>query len=336
MVAGNGGGNYVFTGTGTPGDQVWVSVNGGSVGGPVTVQPDGSWSLGPVATTVSPGASITAHSGSPTGPSAGAVTAGPSQPSSVTLLPVPLAGGATVVSFNGTAGQSVVVVDGATGQVLGAGTVPATGPSAVALNNPAAPGTTLLLVVNGLAGPSATTGASGPPPAVLQGAVLVEGSTLAGTGVPGAAIQVVDDQGRVLGTTIVDPDGTWTVTVSGAQAGVGVKVVQNGVALRLAQPALRLGQERLFLSQNVFKPRLGGHLDIGFKAVADEKVTVKVFNSAGELVRMVAEIEVRAGVLYALRWNGQNDRGEGVAAGVYVVSCFGPQTRILKKVVVLK
>jgi hypothetical protein len=108
------------------------------------------------------------------------------------------------------------------------------------------------------------------------------------------------------------------------------------VARDLVQTVQRLGSERVFLGANIFRPLRGGGLDIGFKANGDERITVKVFNLAGETVKLVADMQVQAGVLYALRWDGKNDGGEGVAAGVYIVSVKGTSTRILKKVVVLK
>lgn len=340
MVAGNGGGTYVFTGTGTPGDTVFVTVNGGPVGGSAVVQSDGSWSLAASigAPGVLPGDSVVAHSGSATGPSSGSQTAGPAAPSGVTPAGLPLAGGSTVIGFSGTAGQQVTVIDlTAGGQVLGSGTVPATGPAVVILGTPAASGHVLQLVVNGMAGPTLpAVGAVGPPPVPLQSAVLVEGSTITATGIPGATVQVVDAQGRVLGSGVVDAFGNVSIPVTGAVAGVPVKLVQEGVAVDLSQPAMAIKDERVFLSANIFKPLLGGKLDVGFKATADEHITVRIFNTAGELVQRVAEMDVKTGILYALKWDGRNDDGQWVASGVYIVSAYGPNTRILKKVVVMK
>jgi hypothetical protein len=285
---------------------------------------------------VYPGDSVEAHSGSAAGPTGGSQTAGPVVPTGITVGPTPVAGGSTVIGFSGQAGQTVTVIN-SLGQVLGSGTVPATGPAVVFVTVPLTPGEALQLVVNGVAGPGLPlVGPAGPPPVVLQGAVLVEGSTLTGTGVPGATVQVVDAQGRVLGSTVVDAFGNFSVPVSGAVAGVPVKLVMNGVAVNLNQPALALKDERVFLNSNIFRPEQGSKLDIGFKANADERVTVRIFNLAGEGVQRVAEMEVKSGILYALKWDGRNDEGQWVAAGVYIVSVYGPNTRILKKVVVLK
>jgi hypothetical protein len=336
VVAGNGAGTYVFTGTGTPGDTVYVTVNGSAVPGSATVQPDGTWSLS-ASTTVPPGATIAAHSGSATGPSGSTQTAGPAATVAITGGTLPIAGGATVIDVNGTAGQVVTVIDPSTGRVLGTGTVPATGPAAIILTTPANPGETLQLVVDGMAGPTlATVGPAGAAPALIQGTVLVEGSVITAQGSPGATIQVVDAQGRVLGSAVADAAGVATITVSGAVAGVAVKLVQDGVSTDLPSPAVQLGNQTAFINSNVFKPLLGGSLDIGFKATQDDQITVKIFNVAGETVRLVAFMDVKAGVLYGLRWNGKNDYDENVAAGLYVISISGGKTHVLKKVIVLK
>lgn len=335
MVSGNGAGTYVFTGTGVPGNTVWVSVNGVSVGGPAVVQPNGTWSLS-ILTNVNPGDLLTAHSGSPTGPGTGVLTAGPAAFSGLSVQPDPLAGGANFIAVSGTAGQAVTVVDAVTGEILGSGVLPQHGAAAVPLANPAPAGASLRLVVNGLQGPLVTVGAPGAPPVLTQGVVLVEGSTLTGRGVPGASIRVIDDDGRDLGSTSVAGDGTWSVVVAGAVEGVGGWVTQNGVALRLGQKAGRLGKRQAFLSENIFRPAQGRPLSIGFKAQADGRVTVKIFNLAGERVRLLQELDVRQGVLYTPHWDGRNDFGEPCAAGVYVVSVQGGGLRSLNKVVLLK
>lgn len=330
----SGTGNYIFTGTGTPGDTVVVTVNGGQVGGSATVQPDGSWSL-PVSVTLNPGDVVQAHSGSASGPSTGSssVQTGAGGPATPILGAVDP--GATVLTFNGTAGETVTIV-GPGGQVLGSTVVGSTGPSAIVLNTPVSTGP-LSIVSNGHVDGSITvSGSAGSPPSILQGAVLTEGSTITGTGNSGYTIQVVSSDGQILGTTTVLPDGSFAVPVTGAREGTTIKVLQNGVAVDLAQTAQRLGEAKGFLSRNVFRPGKDAPLDIGFKAQGDEHVTVKIFNLPGETVRLVAEIEVRKGVLYALKWDGRNDDGQTVASGLYVISIYGPQTRILKKVVVLK
>jgi hypothetical protein len=191
--------------------------------------------------------------------------------------------------------------------------------------------------VDGIAGPGlATVGANGPAPTVVGGMVLVEGSTVSAQGSPGATLQIVDAQGRVLGSAVADATGHADIPVTGAVAGVAVKIVQDGVARDLGSPALKLGTETAFLDQNVYKPGTGKPLSINVKALADGHLTVRIFNVAGEAVRQVAEMDVRSGLIYALQWDGHNEDGETVSAGLYVVSVQGGGASRLRKVVVLK
>jgi hypothetical protein len=46
-------------------------------------------------------------------------------------------------------------------------------------------------------------------------------------------------------------------------------------------------------------------------------VTVKIYTETGQLVRVLVDAEMQAG-RYALRWNGRNQSGHVVAAGVYL------------------
>ena len=75
--------------------------------------------------------------------------------------------------------------------------------------------------------------------------------------------------------------------------------------------------------------------DLSFRAEPG-RVTVKIFNVAGELVRTPFEAEVAAGLWFQAQWRGENDGGEKVAAGVYVVSVRGGGIQSLRKVILLK
>lgn len=90
------------------------------------------------------------------------------------------------------------------------------------------------------------------------------------------------------------------------------------------------------LDQNVFRPGQGRPLAISFKALEPGRVTVKVFNTAGERVRTPFDADVAEGLWFQAQWNGENDLGERVAAGVYIVSVRGAGIRSLRKVVLLK
>lgn len=90
------------------------------------------------------------------------------------------------------------------------------------------------------------------------------------------------------------------------------------------------------LDQNVFRPGHGRPLQVNFKAPEAGRVTVKIYNVAGELVRKPFDADVSAGLWFQALWRGENDEGEMVAAGVYVVSVRGAGIESLRKVVLLK
>lgn len=88
--------------------------------------------------------------------------------------------------------------------------------------------------------------------------------------------------------------------------------------------------------RNVFKPELGGAVNLSFRAPEAGRVTVKVYNLAGELVRPVFDSEVRAGLWFQANWNGRNDAQEVVASGVYFISVRGAGIKTIRRVIVLK
>jgi hypothetical protein len=90
------------------------------------------------------------------------------------------------------------------------------------------------------------------------------------------------------------------------------------------------------LDQNVFRPGRGRPLIISMKAPEPGHVTVKIYDVAGELVRTPFDAEVSAGLWFQATWQGENDFGEKVASGVYIVSVRGGGIRSIRKVVLLK
>jgi hypothetical protein len=92
----------------------------------------------------------------------------------------------------------------------------------------------------------------------------------------------------------------------------------------------------LVLDRNIFRPESGLPLAINFKPESAGRVTVRIFNVAGESVRMPFQGDVAAGAWIQANWDGSNDFGEKVAAGIYVISVKGGGIKSLKKVVLLK
>jgi flagellar hook assembly protein FlgD len=56
--------------------------------------------------------------------------------------------------------------------------------------------------------------------------------------------------------------------------------------------------------------------EIRFQLPEAGRVTVKIFNTLGETVRMLADNDFAAGI-HTLRWNAQDDRGTKVPSGMY-------------------
>ncbi|MFO7649753.1 MAG: FlgD immunoglobulin-like domain containing protein [bacterium] len=61
-------------------------------------------------------------------------------------------------------------------------------------------------------------------------------------------------------------------------------------------------------------------------------VSLRVYNTAGRLVRVLEEGE-RAPGRYSTRWNGRDDEGRRLAAGVYFYALEAGERRLSRKVV---
>jgi hypothetical protein len=90
------------------------------------------------------------------------------------------------------------------------------------------------------------------------------------------------------------------------------------------------------LDQNVFRPGQGKPLQIAFRAEEDGRVSVRIFNVAGEKIVAPFEADIKKGLWFQAAWNGTNSDGQAVGAGVYIISIQGAGIRSLKKVVLLK
>lgn len=139
-------------------------------------------------------------------------------PDPVTHLAVSANG--TQVTGNGEAGATVTI-SSAQG-VLGTATVAANGHFEVTLSSPQINGQTLAAIQQDAAGnPSSSASVVAgdiQAPAAPSGLVLSsDGLTLAGAGEPLATVTVHSAGGAVLGTAVVDSNGTFTITLSSAQ-----------------------------------------------------------------------------------------------------------------------
>jgi VCBS repeat-containing protein len=217
----------VVTGRAEAGSTVRVlAADGTTVLGTAVVGATGSFSI-----TLSPAQvdgevlQVTATDAAGNASSAGSVTApdidgvDTTPPQAPTNLVVGLAGGQ--LSGRGEAGASVQVRD-AQGNVLANGTVNPDGTFQISLAPAVNDGSTLQVVLTDAAGNASTPGTVATPdlqaPAQPTGLDLAGGVTLTGSGEAGATVQVRDASGNVIGTGVVNPNGSFSVTLSPAQA----------------------------------------------------------------------------------------------------------------------
>jgi VCBS repeat-containing protein len=217
----------VVTGRAEAGSTVRVlAADGTTVLGTAVVGATGSFSI-----TLSPAQvdgevlQVTATDAAGNASSAGSVTApdvdgvDTTPPQAPTNLVVGLAGGQ--LSGRGEAGASVQVRD-AQGNVLANGTVNPDGTFQISLAPPVNDGSTLQVVLTDAAGNASTPGTVATPdlqaPVQPTGLDLAGGVTLTGSGEAGATVQVRDASGNLIGTGVVNPNGSFSVTLSPAQA----------------------------------------------------------------------------------------------------------------------
>jgi len=105
-------------------------------------------------------------------------------------------------------------------------------------------------------------------------------------------------------------------------------------------PPHEITQNKLYPLYPVsFNPLAGESAVIKYDVVDESsKVTVKVYNVFGELVRTVINGEIKNGPqTYYELWDGKNDKGEVVGNGIYLVSIsIGKKYNEVRKVLVVK
>ncbi len=66
-----------------------------------------------------------------------------------------------------------------------------------------------------------------------------------------------------------------------------------------------------------------------------EKVEIKIYNLLGQLVRTLVDVNLQAGS-YNMIWNGRDENGRPVAAGVYLYNLTAGKIRIAKKMALIR
>jgi len=101
-------------------------------------------------------------------------------------------------------------------------------------------------------------------------------------------------------------------TVSGSCSGSATKIAEN-TGDAAAQETLPAGYALFQNYPNPFNPAT----EITFALPEAGKVTLRIYSETGQLIRTLIDNEMQAGQR-AVRWNGLNESGNTVAAGVYL------------------
>jgi hypothetical protein len=166
-----------------------------------------------------------------------------------------------------------------------------------------------------------------------SGSVPVPGASVALSVLPqGAALTpgggVTDNSGTLRTFLKLGPEPGANYITATVMAGLnpGLTVTVTGVVPDKPEP---------FLSRNFFNPARGERLQLRVTVPNGVKLSARVYNLAGELVRVVNEANVNPG-LTTWEWDGKNGQGAPVGNGTYFVQIvMGKDVKILR-VIVLK
>ncbi|MEJ8631732.1 Ig-like domain-containing protein [Sphingomonas sp. I4] len=225
-VSGDG---TTLTGTGEAGATVTIRAPDGTVIATVLVAGDGSFtaSLNPAQAN---GQLLTLTQADPTGNVSPVAQAPAPDITAPVGLTTAINGVGTIVSGTGEAGATVTVRD-TLGNAIGMGTVATDGTYAVTLTTPQANGQALSVVQADATGNTSTpiplAAPDITPPAVPTALVNGVGTVVNGTGEAGATVRILDPQGQLVGTAVVDANGSYTAALTTAQA--------NGQVLSVTQ-----------------------------------------------------------------------------------------------------
>ena len=75
--------------------------------------------------------------------------------------------------------------------------------------------------------------------------------------------------------------------------------------------------------------------EILYKIPKDDYISIVIFNVKGNKVMSLVDDYQSAGK-YSIHWNGKNEQGESVSAGMYIYSLQAGSYRQTKKMVLLK
>ncbi|MGJ7455081.1 BapA/Bap/LapF family large adhesin, partial [Sphingomonas parapaucimobilis] len=229
-IAGDG---TAITGTGEPGATVTVSDATGQPLGTATVDAQGNYTL-PLTTPQANGETLTVTQSDPAGNTSPTTTISAPDITAPTAPVVTVSADGTQLTGTGEPGATVQVVD-AGGQPVGTATVGSDGSFGVALPTGVANGQTLSAIQTDAAGNTSPASVAVTPdlvaPAAPVGTVGADGTSISGTGEPGATLIVRAPDNSVLATVTVAADGSFSAPLTTPQAnGETLSVTQTDAA----------------------------------------------------------------------------------------------------------
>ncbi|MDX3774418.1 Ig-like domain-containing protein [Chromatiaceae bacterium AAb-1] len=216
----------VLTGTGEPGAVAEVRNAADQVVGTGTVLPDGSFSISLVPPQQD-GAPLQIRLTDPAGNTSGAGSVNaPDLIAPDTPVNLQVSADGLNITGNGEAGAIVTVRDAAD-QIVGTGTVLPDGSFSVSLSPVQNDGSALQVTLTDAAGNISAAGSVFSPDLIPPAApenlqVSADGLSLSGTGEAGATVTVRDAANQIVGTGLVQPDGSFTVTLTSVQGDSGL------------------------------------------------------------------------------------------------------------------
>ena len=103
----------------------------------------------------------------------------------------------------------------------------------------------------------------------------------------------------------------------------------------LTLPTGDLGEGKLYVDVNVIHP--GDEAGITVALGIGGRVTVKIYNTAGEWIQTVADkYPATPREVLKRKWDGKNSKGDYVASGLYIIYAEMPHTSQLAKIAVVR
>jgi len=122
--------------------------------------------------------------------------------------------------------------------------------------------------------------------------------------------------------------GAWNVKVTNSDTRAGTLTGGFTVTGQAAEEAVRV-------KQGIFDPTQGKSSYVEVRTSSAGRVTVKVYDQAGRLVRTLYDGERDAGN-YSDGWDGKTANGTTVASGTYLIRVEGPGIKTTRRVLVVK